>query len=417
METRNSRIPAARRGAGGPAAALAGVAILLLAVALALGGCSKGKGSAAVPPATAQTQTAQAGTTGSAAAQPAQPAQPPIPVAVKAATVGEIASYYKATATLEPNKQAQILARVSGLIQSLACEEGDIVREGARLLQVDNQEYLLRVQQAEATTANLKARFDRTKEMLAQQLTSDQEFQTAKSELGAAEAEEGLARLNLSYTTVTAPFGGRVTRRLVDVGQNVSPGTPLFELADFNPLLARVHVPAKEFKKLQPDQPVELTLDSGRQRLQGRIKLISPVIDPQSGTIKVTVEIPVYPAEARPGDFTEVQIVTERHSGATLVPRIAVISEKGEDIVYVAAMPSEAAGGAPPTAERRVVTVGFTDNDNAEILSGLQPGESVVVKGQRSLKHGAPIKILDESAPEVARAAAKDARVAAQAGS
>jgi membrane fusion protein (multidrug efflux system) len=105
------------------------------------------------------------------------------------------------------------------------------------------------------------------------------------------------------------------------------------------------------------------------------------------------VEIPTYQAGVRPGDFAEVQIVTERHQGVTLAPRIAVISEKGEDVVYVA---------ANGTAERRVVSVGFTDNDNAEILSGLKAGESVVVKGQRSLKHGSPIKILDESAPAVA---------------
>jgi membrane fusion protein (multidrug efflux system) len=193
---------------------------------------------------------------------------------------------------------------------------------------------------------------------------------------------------------VTAPFSGRLTRRLVDVGQTVSVGTPLFAIADFEPMLARVHVPAKEFRKLQTDQPVELRLDTGDTRLQGRIKLISPVIDPQSGTIKVTVEIPDPPAHVRPGDFAQVSIVTERHDAALLVPRIAVFSEKGEDVIFVA---------ADSTAERRVVTLGFSDNDHAEITSGLAAGERVVVKGQRSLKHGSPIKILDEAVDSVAR--------------
>jgi membrane fusion protein (multidrug efflux system) len=318
-------------------------------------------------------------------------------VAVQVVTTGDIASYYKATATLEAEKQAQVLARVSGLVRSLACEEGDLVREGGILLQIDNEEYRLRLEQAQATAANLSARFARLTEMRAQQLASDEEFQTAKSELDAAEAEAGLARLSLSYTTVTAPFGGQVTRRLVNVGQTVSSATPLFELADFEPLLARVHVPSKEFKKLQPDQPVELLLDSGSQRLQGRIKLVSPVIDPSSGTIKVTVEVKDYPSGVRPGDFAEVQIVTERHTGAMLVPRLAVISEKGEDVVYVSV------GGL---AERRVVTLGFTDNDHAELLSGVELGESVVVKGQRSLKHGSPIKVLEDGPPEVAQSRA-----------
>ena len=353
---------------------------LLLALVPAAGGCNKAKGTAAA--------NAQPG--GQAA-----PAQPPIPVAVVPARIGSISSFYNATATLEAEKQAQVLARAAGVVRSLAVEEGDNVRADEVLLQIDNQEYQLRVEQAQARTENLEARFQRMTEMRAQDLASSQDFDAAKSELATAKSDEGLARLSLSYTAVKAPFGGRVIRRLVNVGQTASVGTPLFELADFDPLLARVHVPAKEFRRLLAEQPVELTLDSVDQSLRGRITLVSPVIDPQSGTIKVTIEIASYPAGVRPGDFAEVRIVTDSHDQALLVPRMAVISEKGEDIVYVAA--------ADSTAERRVVTLGFSDNDNAEITNGVQAGEPVVVKGQRSLKHGAPLKILADTTPAVAR--------------
>lgn len=352
--------------------------LLLVAALAAAGGCSKAKGGGA--PAAGQAQAA--------------PAQPPVPVAVVPARQGAISSFYNATATLEAEKQAQVLARVAGVVRSLAVEEGDQARADQLLLQIDNEEYQLRVDQAEARRENLESRFRRAEEMRAQELASSQDFEAAKSELAAARSEEGLAKLNLSYTSVRAPFAGRVTRRLVNVGQTAAIGTPLFELADFDPLLARVHVPAKEFRRLLADQPVELTLDSVEQRLQGRITLVSPVIDPQSGTIKVTIEIPSYPAGVRPGDFAEVRIVTDSHAQALLVPRLAVISEKGEDVVYVAA--------ADSTAERRVVTLGFSDDDNAEITAGVQAGEPVVVKGQRSLKHGAKLKILADTTPVVA---------------
>jgi membrane fusion protein (multidrug efflux system) len=312
-----------------------------------------------------------------------RPEQPPTPVAVQAATTGDIASYYNATATLEAEKEAEILARVEGVIKSLQCEEGDLVDVGSELLRIKNDEYRLRLDQAEANSANLRSRFDRVSKMMEEELTTDEEFQTARSELAAAEADEGMARL---------------IQRLVDVGQNVSAGTPLFVLADFDPLLARVHVPSKEFKKLAIDQTVTLILDSDRQRLQGSIKLISPIIDPSSGTIKITLEIPDYPPSTRPGDFAEVQIVTERRTGRILVPKSAVLSDLGEDVVYIA---TEGA------AERRVGEVGFRDNDNAEILAGVEPGELIVVKGQRSLKHGDPLKILDsaESATQPASVA------------
>jgi membrane fusion protein (multidrug efflux system) len=322
-----------------------------------------------------------------------QSTQPPTPVAVEPAITGDIASYYRATATLEADKQAQILARVQGVVGSLACEEGDLVDEGQELLQIDNHEYQLRLDQARATTSNLRARYERMERMLAEELTSEEEYESAKSELATAEADEGLAALDVDYTTVTAPFRGRVTERLVDPGQNVSVGTPLFVIADFDPLLARVHVPAKEFRKLQAEQPVTLRLDSDGREMRGTIKLVSPVIDPTSGTIKLTVEIPEYPGDTRPGDFAEVSVVTELRTGTTLIPRAAVVADKGEDVVYVA---------ADDQAERRVVEVGFTDDAHAEILSGVAPGELVVIKGQRSLKQGTLLKILEGIAENTA---------------
>ena len=311
--------------------------------------------------------------------------QPAIPIAVDVARRGEIASYYTATATLTAEKEAEVLARATGIALALHSEEGDWVQTGQTLLQIEDEEYRLRLAQAEATTTNLRSRFARLEGMWEQQLVSAEEFESTSNELKSAEAAEKLARLNLSYTTVTAPFSGRIVSRFVDVGQNINAGTPLFLISDFDPLLAVVRVPSKEFKKLKADQKVSIVLDSNKERLDGRIKLVSPVIDPTSGTIKITIEIPEYPTDTRPGDFAEVSIVTERRTGTTLVPKRAVFTDRGESIVYVA---------ADSTAERRIVELGFADNDNAEILSGVAEGEKIVVKGQRSLKHGAAIKIM-----------------------
>ena len=316
-----------------------------------------------------------------------RPSQPPTPVAIDLATRGDISSYYTATATLTAEREAQILARATGVSLSLHCEEGDWVKTGQTLLRIEDHEYRLRLAQAEANTTNLRDRFARLEGMWSQQMVSAEEYESTSNELKAAEAEEELARLNLSYTTIKAPFTGRITRRLVDVGQNVNTGAPLFVIADFDPLLAIVHVPSKEFKKLKPDQNVAIILDSTREKLEGRIKLVSPVIDPTSGTIKITVEIPKYPVDTRPGDFAEVSIVTEKRRDSVLVPKIAVFTDRGDQICYVAQ--------ADSTAERRVIELGIEDDQHAENVSGVADGEQIVVKGQRSLKNGAPIKILE----------------------
>lgn len=371
-------------------------AMMVGALVVVGGGCNKGGDAGGPGTSSVQAQGGKGkGKGGKAWAGRQGPQQPPVPVAVAAVENGPISSFYAATATLAAEKEAQVLARATGVVQKLSCEEGDLVRAGDRLLEIDDTEYQLRVEQAEATTANLRNRRDRLKGMWEQQLVSAEEYESASNEFKAAEAAEGLARLNLSYTVVKAPFTGRIVERLVDVGQNVSVGTALFRISDFDPLLAIVHVPAKEFKKLKPDQPVELTLDSTSEQLTGRIKLVSPIIDPNSGTIKVTIEIRRYPPTTRPGDFAQVSIVTEKRLDRTLVPKAAVFTDEGDRVVYVA---------ADSTAERRVVEVGFEDDDHAEILSGVKQGERIVVKGQRALKHGATIKILENESSGTARA-------------
>ncbi len=315
------------------------------------------------------------------------PTLPAANVAVESAHRGSIASYYSATATLEAQKQAQILARVQGVVESLKCEEGDRVKADQVLMEIDNNEYLYRLREAEANRAKLESNFDRLKNMVDQHLVSVEEFETAKSDLASAKAQEDLARLNLSYTKVRAPFAGDVIQRSIELGQTVNVGTPLFTIADFHPMLAKLHVPAREFRNLSVQQPVELTLDSDGLKLQGHITLISPVIDATTGTIKVTIEIDKFPRQVRPGDFAQVRVQTQRREGNVLVARAAVVNEKGEDVVYVA---------VDSLAERRVVEVGFEDDDSAEILSGVQDGEKVVVKGQGNLKPAQPLHIIED---------------------
>ena len=320
----------------------------------------------------------------------------PVPISVRTASQGDISSYYKTNATLEVDKEADIVARVSGLVKTIAVEEGDEVEAGGILLEIENDEYQHRVSLSSARVKNLKSKVDRLKPLA--DLVSAQERETAESEYNTAVAEMELAKLNLSYTTVRAPFSGRVVLRMVDPGQKVGSDTPVFHLSDFRSLLAKVYVPAKEFKNLKMDQGVNLVLDSSKQVMKGWIKLVSPVIDPATGTIKLTVEISDYPANTRPGDFAEVQVITDTHPNVVLVPRFAVITDHDEQVVFIAAEDN--------TAERRPVEVGYTDDDHAEITSGIKAGERVVVKGQRRLENGTILKILDtgsSGAPEVSQ--------------
>lgn len=330
-----------------------------------------------------------------------RPELPTVSVAVEPAALGEIATYYRATASLDPDKRADVLARVSGVIDRLVAEEGDHATKGQILLHIVDAEYRHRTTMARVDLEKQQARLNRAQKMFAQGLSSAEDFDTISTDTASAQAALELAELELSYTEVRAPFTGEVVRRFVDQGQTVSNGTALFSLADMDRLLARVFIPSKEFRSIRPDQPVRLVVSSTGDQLEGRIDLVNPLVDPASGTIKVTVEVRDYPPTTRPGDFVEVSIVTDRHEGILLVPRVAVVTEQGQRSVYVV-------DGA--TAHQRPVTVGFEDDTHAEILSGLEPGDLVVVQGQRTLRDDQPVSVLDalELGTETAKESGSD---------
>lgn len=322
--------------------------------------------------------------------------EPPAHVAVEAVERGVAVSRYATTATLEAENRAEILARAGGVLAKLLVEEGDGVREGQELLVLDDSEARLRLRQAEVELAKQRAIFERQKASFEQQLISQADFDLAKTAFEAAEAQQQLAAHDLSYTRVKAPFRGTVVRRLVNVGQTVNVGTPLFEIANFEPLLARIYVPAKDMGTLAEKQAAEVTVGGGGS-VRGSVSLVSPVVDPTTGTVKVTVSLHDYPAGTRPGDFVQVSVVTARHEGVLRVPNLAVFEDKGERVVYVA---------RDSVAERRPVEIGFIEETHTEIQKGLTPGEQVIVKGQRSLKDGAPIRILEGGPAPQAEASA-----------
>jgi membrane fusion protein (multidrug efflux system) len=307
-------------------------------------------------------------------------------VAVQPAAHGDIATYYRATASLDPDKRADILARVSGIVERIIAEEGDRVAKGQALLTIEDDEYRHRATMARVDLEKQQARLARAQQIFEQGLSSAEEFDTIRTDTASAEAALELAELELSYTRVEAPFAGQVVRRFVDPGQTVSNGTQLYTLVDMHRLLARVFIPAREFRNIRPDQPVQLVVSSTGDRLSGRIDLVNPLVDPDSGTIKVTVEVTDYPPTTRPGDFVEVSIVTDRHTDSLLVPRVAVVSERGQRSIFVV---------DENTAHQRMVEVGFEDENHAEILSGLELGELVVIQGQRALRDGQPVTVLD----------------------
>lgn len=331
-----------------------------------------------------------------AAASPEPKGPSAVPIAVAHVEVGQAQNRYVTTTTLEAESRADLRSRTTGTVEELLVEEGQLVKEGQILLVLEDDDLKLREASAQIELDRVQMEYARLKRMHDAGVLAPQEYETIQIDLKKAKADLEAARLQLSYTRVRAPFSGQVVRRMVDLGAHVTGGDLLFVMMDVDPLLARVFIPANRLGGVAAGQKVDMTVDSTAEMLHGTISLVSPIVDPETGTVKVTAELDNAPDRVRPGDFAEVRVVTDSRENALLVPSIAVFEEQGKKILYVA---------ADGTASRRVVEVGFIDEGYTEILGGIQAQDLIVVKGQRNLRDEVPVEIL-EGPPEQAAAAA-----------
>ena len=310
----------------------------------------------------------------------------PVPVNVAAIASAPISSYISSTANVVAENEVKIVAEADGRIERLLVEEGDYVGQGQTLATLVRGDAQMLREKARVRASNARIAFNRAKNLNTRELMSQGDYEKIVMEKEVAEAELAEAEWRLSKTTIRAPFAGRVTERMVNAGQHLRPGDTLFNLTDYDPLIARIFLPERDVIALKTGREVRLTLRAANEiSFKGRIRQISPVVDTATGTVKVTVEAVQPPEAVRPGAFVTVDIVRETKANAIRVPREAVIRELREAHVFVVE-------GA--VAKRRDLTLGFEEGGFIEALSGLKAGEKVIIAGQGALRDGSPVKVL-----------------------
>ncbi|MEE9533938.1 MAG: efflux RND transporter periplasmic adaptor subunit [Acidimicrobiia bacterium] len=310
-----------------------------------------------------------------------------VPVEVARAERGSIASYITASANLVAENNVTVLAEAEGRIVRLLVDEGQMVKQGQRLAVLVRGDAEIALNKARARAANAQLVLQRADSMRHKDLISNEEFDKLTMEHHVAVQEVAEANWELSKRTIRAPFAGRITERYANAGETVRPGDQIFQLADFNPLVARIYLPEGEVLGLSPGQAVQIASSAAQDtRFRGRIRQISPVVDTATGTVKVTVEAVDPPSQVRPGGFVTISIVRERREGVVLVPKQAVIRELQKAHVFLA---------KEDKAEKRALELGLEEGDYVEAVSGIAPGDLVITAGQGGLKDGAAVKVVE----------------------
>jgi len=310
-----------------------------------------------------------------------------IPVSVASIERSTISSNFHTTATLESRTEADIITRVTGIIEQLSVDEGDYVEKGQVLAKVDPRRYRLALDKAEAELAGINQELQRLKLMAEKKLVSAQASDKLKYQHQAAVAAQKLAALDLQDSQIVAPISGFVSHRYVKPGYFTQGYQKLFHIVDSTNLQAVVYLPEHQLSNVKLEQKANLSFSARKHQLyQASVRSISPVIDSSSGTFKVILSIDNNKQELKPGMFAQIALTFATHDNAFTIASDAIITLDNNSKIYVV---------RDNKAIEIQVRKGFIEEQITEISGDINEGDLVVINGQHNLKSDALVEVLN----------------------
>jgi membrane fusion protein, multidrug efflux system len=333
-----------------------------------------------------------------------EPAERTTDVQVRAVHPLQRALYLALSGEVEAQRTVSAGFRVGGLVARVGPEEGQRVRAGEVLAELDPEDYRLQLELAQTAVARITDQYERARQVHSQGSMAPADFARIEAGLREARAHEELARRTLANTRLVAPLSGVIAHRGVQPGEHVAAGVPVFTIVAMDAVQVRVGVPEAEIGRVRVGQPASVVIPSLRgYTAEGTVRLVGVAADPVSRTYSVRVALPNPEGQLRPGMIAEVRIREDAQVSALTLPGEAVVRDvHGTTMVYVYF-----------PGERRVysrhVTVGSVYGTEVEITSGLNGDELVVVGGQHRVRDGSLVRASELAAARRENAAAAGA--------
>lgn len=341
-----------------------------------------------------------------AAETPAPPAATGVPVTAGTVATADVPVFLNAIGTVQAFNNVTIKSRVDGQIVAVRFQEGDEIKAGTPIVQIDPRPYQAALDQAmaakqkdEAGLASAEADLARSAALIGSGYRTMQTYDQQKAavaQLQASikgdEAQIATARLNLGYTDIRAPIDGRLGARLIDIGNMVraTDSAGLVTITQVKPIFVTFTVPQENLERIREEHGrgalvVEaLSQDGKRQLADGKLAMIDNAIDQATGTIRIKASFANQDERLWPGQFVNLRVVLSTRRGVPTVPAQTVQDGPNGRYAYVIKPDN--------TVERRPVEVAGVQDGIAVITKGLQPGEKIVVEGQYRLTNGARVQ-------------------------
>lgn len=308
-----------------------------------------------------------------------------VPVEVVNLATGQIEAVLRYSTNLEAESHVEVHAQAARQVVKLLVEEGDRVAPNQVLVRLMDDEQRNNLAMVRSELDKARREYDRSRRLYKENLISEQQFNDATYEIDQLKIRVENAERELGYTEVRAPIGGTITSRLAKLGDQITVGQHLFDIVDFESIVARVYVPEKHLPELRKGLTARVSSPSlGDRVYQGRVQRIAPVVDPRSGTVKLTVALGGQRG-LRPGMYVDVDLVTASHDDVVLVPKQAVVYDNDRMFVYTLEDGNR--------ARRVLLEAVLTDKEHIEPAEGLQAGDPIIIAGQTGLKDGTLVEL------------------------
>jgi membrane fusion protein (multidrug efflux system) len=299
-----------------------------------------------------------------------------------------ITNTYRTTAVLEAKSESKVTNKVTGMINKILVEEGMSVTKGQVLAEIDSESYLLELERTTIDLDSAVAEYNRSRPIDGKQLIPAKDLEKLAFLVKTRTNQQKVAAIQVRDSKVRAPISGVIASRMVKEGNmTAGAGSEMFTIVALSTLQGVVYLPEAEMNNVHMNQQAYLNFPANAQSVSATIGLISPIIDTESGTFKVTLKVNNDDHALKPGMFAKVSLTLDVHENAQIVPQKSLLVTDTETSIFVV---------ADNKAKKITVITGFEQNGFVEILTPLNSEEPIIVVGQQGLKVDSVVKVIGE---------------------
>ena len=297
-------------------------------------------------------------------------------------------SKISAVGTIFSNESVTIKPEVSGTINFIGFDEGNIIEKGATLFTLDAELLEAEYQEVKANFDFSSSQYERAKKLKKDGVIPSEEYDERLRAYLNAKSRLNTLATRLRKHTLKAPFTGTLGSRMVSIGDYVAIGESLINLEDLSPVKVEFNIPQRFIQRLSQGQLVRVAIDPLPQFYEGTVYLIDPKLDTDTRSALIKAKVPNPEGTLKPGMFCTVTIVIEKIENALTVPFEARVSRGDKHFLYVV---------EEDKAVMRQIQLGIFAGGSVEVLEGLNPGDRVIVAGLQKVAPGAPVQEAEDA--------------------